>query len=31
VTNATNVHVFSVCSSVVGWWGRSINYPLLSS
>jgi len=31
VINTTNVYVFPVCSSVVGWWGRSINYPLLSS
>jgi len=27
VNNAIKFYVFPVCSSVVGWWWRSINYP----
>jgi len=31
VTNGTNFYVFPVCSSVVGWSWRSVNYPLSPS
>jgi len=31
VTNGKNFYAFSVCSSFVGWWWRSVNFPLLPS